>query len=62
MGYALDGRSWVKNETVSSSAGSIQNVVLAAPQPVRIQAYLGWLGLGLELAHRLTLPWAPGPG
>jgi len=45
----------VKNDTVSSSAGSIQNVVLADPlQPTRIQAYLGRLGLGLELAHRVT--------
>jgi hypothetical protein len=27
----LEGSSWVKNDTVSASAGSTQNAVLAAP-------------------------------
>ena len=31
MGYVDDGRSWVRRRTTSSSRGSTQNIVLAAP-------------------------------
>src|SRR6185312_4118132 len=31
MGWVLEGSSWVKNMAVSSSAGSTQKAVLAAP-------------------------------
>jgi hypothetical protein len=31
IGYALDGSTWVMKMAISSSAGSIQNDVVAAP-------------------------------